>query len=78
MLTPQERSERARTAAHAMWAKLHQQLRDPEPAATREHLLAAERARRRLAVLRARRALADAERAAAEAVLATEVAEAGG
>jgi hypothetical protein len=57
-----------------MWAKIHQQLREPDPDATQEHLLAAERARRRLAVLRARRTLADAERAVALAEGLPEVA----
>jgi hypothetical protein len=76
VLTPQERSERARAAAHEMWAKIHQQLREPDPLTTQEHLVAAERARRRFAVLKARRELADAERAAAEAGLAAELVEA--
>jgi hypothetical protein len=77
MLSPQERSERARSAAHAMWAKIHQQLRDADPDTARGHLAASERARRRLAVLRARRVLADAERAAAQAGLTVEAGEGG-
>jgi hypothetical protein len=50
-----------------MWAKIHQQLRDSAPHATQEHLDAAELARRRLAVLRAQRAVAEAQRAADDA-----------
>jgi hypothetical protein len=67
MLTLQERTERARTAAHAMWARIHSQLRDPDPNAAQDHLDAAEVARRRLALLRAERAVTDAQRAADDA-----------
>jgi ribosomal protein S27AE len=48
-------------------------MRDADPEATQEHLAAAERARRRLAVLRARRALVDAEQAAREVGLGQEL-----
>jgi hypothetical protein len=75
VVSPQESTERARIGAHALWAKLRQQMRDADPEATQEHLVAAERARRRLAVLRARRELAEAERAAADAGLAVELVE---
>ena len=67
MLTSQERKERARIGGQALWAKLRQQLRDSDPNAAQDDLDAAELARRRLAVLRAQRALTDAQCAADEA-----------
>jgi Lon protease-like protein len=65
MLSRQEQTERARAGGHALWAKLREEL--GESHAAQEHRLAAEQARRRLAVLRAQRAVADAQRAADDA-----------
>jgi len=58
MSTAQERSERGRTAAFTMWAKINQRLQDNE--AAQERLNAAETARRRLALLKAQRVAEEA------------------